>query len=195
MIYFARCGHDGPIKIGHTIGGISSRISYLQVGCPWPITVLGTMDGDFFVEADLLRKFAHLNMRGEWFHAADELLAFIEENSSPSERKPVVRTPVKLFSVNSIDDEDWPAIIARIMDVNGWKQCDMAEALCVHQAMISKWKSGLHGPSKPARILMRAMLAKTGTTSEEVTAADLVAVSERAKRQKAEKAEQERPQA
>ena len=161
MIYFARCGHDGPIKIGHTIGGIAARISFLQVGCPWQIVVLGTMDGDFVTEASLLKKFSHLNMRGEWFHAADELISFISQNTAPAERQEPKSRVVPIFSANSVDDEDWPAIITQIMDANGWNQCQMAEQLWVHQAMISKWKSGKHGPSKPARILMRSMLAKT----------------------------------
>lgn len=159
MIYFARCGHDGPVKIGHTIGGIASRISFLQVGCPWPIVVLGTMEGDLATEASLLKRFSHLNMRGEWFHAADELISFIEQNTAPDERPVQKRRVVAMFSANSVDDEDWPAIISKIMDANGWKQCEMADALGVHQAMISKWKSGRHGPSKPARILMRSMLS------------------------------------
>lgn len=167
MIYFARCGHDGPIKIGHTIGGIASRISFLQVGCPWQIIVLGTMDGDFTTEASVLKKFSHLNMRGEWFHAADELISFIEQNTAPDERPVKKRGVVAMFSADSIDDEDWPAIIKQIMDANGWNQCEMAAELGLHQAMISKWKSGRHGPSKPARILMRSMLAKA-TTAEEV---------------------------
>lgn len=160
MIYFARCGHDGPIKIGHTIGGIASRISFLQVGCPWQIVVLGTMDGDFASEAALLKKFSHLNMRGEWFHAAEELLSFIGENTAPDDRPVKKSGVVAMFTADSIDDEDWPAIVKQIMDSNGWNQCEMGEAMGVHQAMVSKWRTGKHGPSKPARILMRAMLAK-----------------------------------
>jgi len=170
MIYFARCGHDGPIKIGHTIGGIASRISFLQVGCPWQIVVLGTMDGDIATESSLLKKFAHLNMRGEWFYAADELMSFISSSTVPDDRPVQKSRVITAFSASCIDDENWPAIISEIMGANNWKQCEMADALGVHQAMISKWKSGLHGPSKPARVLMRSMLAKTGTTAEEVAA-------------------------
>lgn len=168
MIYFARCGHDGPVKIGHTIGGIASRISFLQVGCPWPIVVLGTMEGDLSAEAALLKKFSHLNMRGEWFHAADELTSFIAQNTAPDERPVQRKVVVAAFSGDSVDDEDWSAIIGQIMSANRWKQCEMAEALGVHQAMISKWKRGRHGPSKPARILLRSMLSRVA--SEEAAA-------------------------
>lgn len=159
MIYFARCGRDGPIKIGHTIGGIASRLSFLQVGCPWQIMVMGTMDGDLQTESTLLKKFAHLNMRGEWFHAATELLEFIQSNATEVAEKPK-RAVVPLFSGTSVADEDWGAVVTQIMRLNGWTQCDLANALGVHQAMISKWKSGRFGPGKPARIVMRSILAE-----------------------------------
>jgi DNA-binding transcriptional regulator YiaG len=158
MIYFARCGHDGPVKIGHTIGGISSRISYLQVGCPWQINVLGTMDGDFQTETELLKKFSHLNMRGEWFHASSELLDFIDRSATPAEKIATKREVVSLFTNASIDDEDWGAVITQIMRLNGWRQVDMADALGMHQAMISKWTRGKHGPGRAARIILRSLL-------------------------------------
>ena len=96
MIYFARCGRDGPIKIGHTTTGVAARISFLQVGCPWQLFVIGTMCGDLQAEADLLARFSHLNVRGEWFHPTAELLSFIEANAEDAVKEAPRRVVVPI---------------------------------------------------------------------------------------------------
>lgn len=70
---------------------LSLQVSFLQVGCPWPISIIGTLEGGPADETSLLRKFAQINMRGEWFHPADELLGFIALNANSAVRaKPVL---------------------------------------------------------------------------------------------------------
>lgn len=159
MIYFARCGNDGPVKIGHTTTALSSRVSFLQVGCPWPISIIGTMQGGASEETALLRKFAHINMRGEWFHPASDLLGFIALNA-PRHDEPAPKRAVVPLAHSALDPaEDWPAIIREIMRLNGWSQSELAASLGMHQAMISKWKAMKHGPNMAARIALRTMLA------------------------------------
>ena len=81
FVYFLRAGEF--IKIGRTTDWPHKRISELQTGCPYPITLAGFLDGDAKEESRLHKKFSALRARdgGEWFHAKRELLAYIEKHS------------------------------------------------------------------------------------------------------------------
>lgn len=67
VVYFARIGEDGPIKIGITSCSPDYRISALQGACPWPVLLMGTVPGDRQREIFLHRLLADHRMRGEWF--------------------------------------------------------------------------------------------------------------------------------
>jgi hypothetical protein len=73
-VYFARIGKDGPIKIGFTSGAPEDRIADLQVGCPWPITNLGSVDGDPAREVFLHEKLDAHRMLGEWFEPHEAVI-------------------------------------------------------------------------------------------------------------------------
>lgn len=75
-VYFADAG--GQIKIGWS-KKVSQRLAQLQTGSASPIKLLGTMPGGLAVERRVHAKFAHLRLSGEWFTAAPELLAYVDE--------------------------------------------------------------------------------------------------------------------
>jgi hypothetical protein len=64
-------------------------MSGLQVGCPLPLILLGTINGihqkyvdwSWYREQSLHKRFAHLRQQGEWFRAEPELLQYIKENA------------------------------------------------------------------------------------------------------------------
>lgn len=64
MIYFVRSGQY--IKIGVSVNP-RGRIASIQSGIPEPIEVLGIVEGDAVLEAELHRRFASLRCYGEWF--------------------------------------------------------------------------------------------------------------------------------
>ncbi len=76
MIYFVQQGDFGPIKIGISIN-FDWRIETLQNGSPYPLRVLGTMDGDEHEEKLLHAAFSAVRMEGEWFNPDYCLLHFI----------------------------------------------------------------------------------------------------------------------
>ena len=76
-VYFLRSGPQGAIKIGFTGGNVHARIAELQTGSAEQLLLLATMAGTMSDEQGLHRRFAALRIRGEWFHAAPELLTFI----------------------------------------------------------------------------------------------------------------------
>jgi hypothetical protein len=80
VVYFVRAG-AGHVKIG-TTSRLEHRLRSLQTGTSEPLTLLGTIDGGREVESAWHERFAHLRQRGEWFEAADDLLAAIEQEVS-----------------------------------------------------------------------------------------------------------------
>lgn len=60
-------------------GEFDAMRAFSGPGCPFPITVLAYMPGGLDEESELHKRFAAFRAHGEWFHATDELLAYIEE--------------------------------------------------------------------------------------------------------------------
>jgi hypothetical protein len=77
VIYFIRSGEAGPVKIGHTDGEVSARLSNLQVGCPEPLAVAAALPGGPAVERWLHEALSHLRVRGEWFKEKGELAVLL----------------------------------------------------------------------------------------------------------------------
>jgi hypothetical protein len=75
IVYFIRSGTDGPIKIGKA-SDVMRRLSGLQSAHAEELRLLATTRA--VTEDELHQRFAHLRMRGEWFRAEPELLAFID---------------------------------------------------------------------------------------------------------------------
>lgn len=70
------CGCAGPIKIGIT-HDVAARLRTLQVGSPYELTLLATVDGTVADEAALHLRLARDRMRGEWFRPTPEVIAVV----------------------------------------------------------------------------------------------------------------------
>jgi hypothetical protein len=76
--YFLQGDDGGPIKIGSTRSDPHLRAASLQTGYPFGrLRVVGLINGPQRLERELHKRFRALQMIGEWFRAAPELLAFI----------------------------------------------------------------------------------------------------------------------
>jgi hypothetical protein len=73
-IYFARCGEQGPIKIGHA-DDPHRRVADLNVGSPVQLFLLCAMLSDRAVEEEdeLHDRLCAHRVRGEWFEAGPVL--------------------------------------------------------------------------------------------------------------------------
>lgn len=80
VIYFARSGSEGPIKIGRT-QNLKKRIETLQTYSPHDIQLLGTAVGGILKEKETHRLFSNSRIRGEWFLPTKDLLQFIKFNA------------------------------------------------------------------------------------------------------------------
>lgn len=76
VVYFIRAESGGPIKIGQT-DDVAMRISTMQSSHPETLVLLATQPGDRAIEKRMHERFSHLRIRGEWFRADVELLAYI----------------------------------------------------------------------------------------------------------------------
>lgn len=81
-VYFIQAkGQPSPIKIGCSYDP-DRRLRELQKHCPVELVLIGLIPGDQDKEAELHRRFKHLRSHGEWFHAFDDLVDFIEASKA-----------------------------------------------------------------------------------------------------------------
>jgi len=77
LIYFITCElPDFPIKVGWS-SDFKVRLSGLQMGLPYKLKVLLTMEGSLEYEQSLHIAFNEYRMEGEWFRRGQKLMDFI----------------------------------------------------------------------------------------------------------------------
>ena len=75
-VYFILCSTQRMVKIGHT-NNMVKRLHQLQVGCPYELKVIKTMDGDYELEQELHKRFDHYRVQGEWFVYSQEIKDYL----------------------------------------------------------------------------------------------------------------------
>lgn len=74
-VYIMECG--GYYKIGWAQSNPRKRRSLLQIGSPFPLTLVGVIEGSRMVESDWHDTFAGKRVRGEWFALTTDDVACI----------------------------------------------------------------------------------------------------------------------
>jgi len=87
MVYFIQCGKGGPIKIGYSTDPWR-RLDYMQVCCPYELTLIAVLPGDAAKERQIQGWYEHCRIRGEWYKPRVELVTFIAHDCN----KPPPRT-------------------------------------------------------------------------------------------------------
>ena len=80
-LYFIQVSGGGPIKIGFSREcNIHSRLRTYEWAAPWDCELLGVwMKGDRAKEKALYSRLANHQIKGEWFHSTDEVMAIIAD--------------------------------------------------------------------------------------------------------------------
>ncbi len=78
LIYFVQAGVGGPIKIGIT-SDLENRLAGLKTSCPYPLSVIGTVQGTRSDERLLHLCLTCSRMTGEWFEPTPKVLALIKD--------------------------------------------------------------------------------------------------------------------
>lgn len=74
-VYAIRAIGTNRIKIGTTTN-LKGRTSGVQTGCPFPVEVIATWEGDRQFETALHRELAEYRAQGEWFEVADWIIGY-----------------------------------------------------------------------------------------------------------------------
>lgn len=78
FVYFIQAANGGPIKIGKA-DRPDRRLKQLQAAHPYPLVILAVCRGGFLAEREVIHRFAHKRLQGEWFEPDDKLLALIAD--------------------------------------------------------------------------------------------------------------------
>jgi len=93
FIYFIQCDEGcKPVKIGYA-KHVGSRLNGIRVGCPFPLHVLGVMEGNLSDEALLHEMFEPHLIVGEWFKPAEEILDFVRDMTRQYQPTPLPVDP------------------------------------------------------------------------------------------------------
>lgn len=92
-VYFIRCKATGFVKIGISRNPWK-RLSKMQSDCPGELEILGCEPGGVVRECELHLRFAAERVRGEWFRASSDLLAYARS-------LPVPASPRKVYDIAS----------------------------------------------------------------------------------------------
>jgi hypothetical protein len=151
VIYFVRDTATGRVKIGYSADPWS-RMVKMQADCPGELVLVGIIDGDRAVEADVHRRFGAHRERGEWFRAEGELAAFLVDLAQAARRIGVMgrRTALiqRLAHATGASHNTAAAWVARgriptgywskIADAGIAQLEDLAQAMCIRNGRRSR---------------------------------------------------------
>lgn len=79
MVYFI-AQNNSMIKIGFS-KNIPKRINSLKTASPFPLILLGYVEGDMLEEKRIQEMFSKYHIQLEWFKVSDEILEYINKNT------------------------------------------------------------------------------------------------------------------
>jgi len=137
-IYFIQVDGGGPIKIGITGHDPRQRMVKIQSDCPWPVSLIGAVEGALEDEASLHQELSAFNTQGEWFSPTLEVLAAVERTL---QSRGAIQFPKKRRGPK----HDHP--LCKYRSDNGLTLKDIAARVGVEHASISRIESGQQNPS------------------------------------------------
>lgn len=108
VVYFIGNREHGWVKIGYT-GNVKSRLSTIQVSCPFKVSVLGTLkvtqDTARDSETMLHKRFEASRINGEWFTLTDDMEKLIEHQADATPTKVQVMATARVIPPIDFMDE------------------------------------------------------------------------------------------
>ena len=78
-IYFIQAKGNGPIKIGFTADDPRKRMVKIQSDCPWPVDLIGAIEGTLSQEKQIHDLLSYFRTQGEWFAPHPKVVAAVQE--------------------------------------------------------------------------------------------------------------------
>ena len=135
-IYFIQAQDNGPIKIGVTGDDPRKRMVKIQTDCPWPVRLLGAIEGTASQEKQIHLVLGRFKTQGEWFEPHPVVMAAVNlalecgapvTSDVPPPMKPIEHIRKRLFHVS---------------------QATFGEIAGTTQASVSRWEQGSQEPSQ-----------------------------------------------
>ena len=101
MIYFIK-SESGHVKIGYTRNNVEGRLISLQVGNPFKLSILKTIDFPQSQETLIHQNFDSARCQGEWFLLTEDILNFIESPYLIDPQKELVLKSQTIFKLEEI---------------------------------------------------------------------------------------------
>lgn len=118
MIYFIAQSNMDLVKIGHTAGQGSKRLSSLQTGNPDPLILLAAIPGGKHKERDLHSRFCEYKHRGEWYFLAGKLKAYVESEAKDMPEYDILKDSAFLAIHRKVTDAVHPPKPVILLDSN-----------------------------------------------------------------------------
>lgn len=137
-IYFIQAKGDGPIKIGTTADNPRRRMVKIQSDCPWPVKLIGSIEGTVSQEKQIHLLLARYRTQGEWFEPQPIVLAAIGEALRVGRQIEVARVPKKPKHAHAL---------CKFRSENNLTLRKMADRVGVTYASLSRIEGGRQLPS------------------------------------------------
>lgn len=139
FIYFVRAGENGRVKIGRT-GHVPRRLAKMQTDSGEKLNLLGVIVGSAAVERDLHDKLSEFRAQGEWFDAAPELLAAIEDEIA-------ISAPVSLTAFRPKRQREPRTKLDAYLLAHGLRDHEFAERIGTSRPHVTFLRNGQRQPS------------------------------------------------
>lgn len=157
-IYFIQAQDNGPIKIGFTAHNPRKRMVKIQSDCPWPVSLLGAIEGTVSQEKQIHLVLARWRTQGEWFEPSPIVVAAVNLAIEIG-----VPAPFDERETEEVDESAHP--LRRWRFAHNVTQEKLAELLDTIHVNVSRWERGMFVPK---RKYWRAIEARTGVTPAEL---------------------------
>ncbi len=75
-VYFVVCEITQSVKCGIAVD-VDKRLAGMQTGCPTPLRVMASFEGDLFRERRIHKRLTNFRRHGEWFRYCDDVREII----------------------------------------------------------------------------------------------------------------------
>jgi hypothetical protein len=143
MIYMARAGDDGPVKIG-TSRDAQKRLRSLKGATHVPLSIIRLLDGNRKDERELHREFRHLHIQGEWFRFDPRMLDIELRDIIPVPPKHKPSRLTKAAKAAIIIPEHAPPHIklGLCLQAMGWSQRELVRRIRCDTNLPLRWLRG-----------------------------------------------------
>lgn len=138
-IYFIQAKGDGPIKIGFTGDDPRKRMVKIQCDCPWPVALIGAIEGTLAQEKQIHLLLSHWRKRGEWYDPHPIVLAAVRE---------ALKVGTALFIEEQETDKETDNPLKKWRIQQDLTQLELSEILGVSVMAVSRWERGLNFPHR-----------------------------------------------